>query len=272
MLTELGVIEVTGPGAEPRLLRAGERMTFGRGPQVDLVLGPDPWLSRRAGEICAFDDGVRVTNLSTKHSLYVQVNGDTIRLPTLSPGTGNIGCFLVAGAATVGTTAVPGTDQSVRIVLPASWPLDPVESSAPSVRAPTTVLPMTLDTLTKEFMVAFLLCRPWLLDASRMAPLPSAPRIAEEALRVTGSHHALRLFSSDPEERQRLSAQVHEHLKGLRAKIRKRALVSADHDLTNTAVASVLLHYDIITVGHLALPLDHAWLSAQENKWWGRHP
>lgn len=218
------------------------------------MLAPDPWVSRLAGEISVFDDGIRVTNVSSRHPLWLEVNGDRVRLPVLASGTGNIGCFLATGRAMIGPGEVPDHEQSVRVLLP----------DRGGVPLPSPIL----DPYTKEFMVAYLLCRPWLLDPLRIRPLPSAPQIAEEALAITGSYRQWQRFEVEPGSRNRLAAQVHDHLRCLRAKIRRHGLISADQELSMAAIAAVLIHYDFIGPRHLTLSYDRAWLTAQEDKWW----
>jgi len=247
-------VEITGPGGQQWSLRTGQRLLFGRGPGVDLTLAANPWVSRAAGEITAFDDGIRVTNISRRHPLWLDANGDRARLPVLASGTGNIGCFLTTGRATIGPGDVPDSDQSVRVRLP-----DHAYGPGPW---------RILDPGTKEFMVAFLLCRPWLLDPLRIRPLPSAPQIAEEALALTSSYRLLKRLEVEPSRRGKLAAQVHDHLRTLRAKIRKYELFPPGLELAMPAIAAVLIHHDLIGARHLALAYDAAWLSAQEDKWW----
>jgi hypothetical protein len=266
----VGIVEVVGPIGDPHLLRAGDQLVFGRGPKADLSVGEDPWLSRRAGEIAVLASGVRVANLSSKHALNVRVNDDTVRLPVISGGSGDIGCFLVSGTAIVGTSVMIDQDRAVRLILPSTWPGTPLrlEPPLPPDEQYTTQLPLRLDIYTKEFMVAFVLCRPWFRDRTRMAPLPSAPQIAEEALKITGAHHLLHDFPGSV-VRDRLAQQVHDHLKGLRVKIRRRQLVRPGLQVPLSVIASTLLHYDVIGPPHLGLLQNREWLSAQEDKWWG---
>jgi hypothetical protein len=285
MSQRIGVVEVVGPEGEARMLRCGETLMFGRDPAMDLPVGDDPWLSRRAGEICVMADGVRVSNLSKKHALHIRLKDDTLRLPAAGSNSGDVGCFLVSGTVEVGSGAMVDQRRAVRIVLPDLWqqeePAPPAEvvdvpgradlvdgCEAEGTGQSTTVLPIRLQAGTKEFMVAFVLCRPWLEDPTRIAPLPSAPQIAEAALQITGAHHLLRALP-DPAVRDRLSQQVHEHLKGLRAKLRQRRLVRPDIAVSPTVIASTLLHYDVVGPHHLALLNNTDWLSIQEDKWWG---
>lgn len=275
MSQHVGVVEVAAPGGELRLLRSGESLVFGRDPGVDLPLGDDPWLSRRAGEISVLADGVRISNLSKKHALYIKLKEDTLRLPPLGPESGDVGCFLVSGDAEAGSGAMLDQDRGVRIVLPDQWQQAEPAAAQDSADGdekpaqPTTQLPIRLHAGTKEFMVAFVLCRPWLEDPTRTAPLPSAPQIAEAALQITGAHHLLRDLPNDQALRERLSQQVHEHLKGLRSKLKQSKLVRADVAVSLTVIASTLLYHDVIGRRHLALLNNTDWLTAQEDKWWG---
>jgi hypothetical protein len=267
----LEVVNVAGPAGDRILLRNGERIVFGRSPDVELPLDDDPWLSRRAGEIAVVGAGVRISNLSTRHSLHVNVGDELMRLPVVTHSTGDFGFFLSSGTAVVGTGSMIDQRRGIRLELPESWALpradEPGWSTAPQL---ITELPVRLDISTKEFMVAFLLCRPWLLDSTRMAPLPQAPELARRALELTGAHHLLRDFEASG-IRSRLAQQVHDHLKELRTKIYRAGLVRPDEKLSLSAIASILLHYDVIGPRHLALERDSAWLSRQENKWWGIH-
>lgn len=262
----LDVVDVAGPDGDRILLRNGERIVFGRSPEVELPLDNDPWLSRRAGEIAVVGAGVRISNLSTRHALHVSVGEELMRLPVVTHTTGDFGFFLASGTAVVGTGSMIDQRRGIRLSLPESWALPRAEEGGTST-APT-LLPIRLDATTKEFMVAFLLCRPWLLDSTRMAPLPQAPELARRALELTGAYHLLRDFEVSG-IRSRLAQQVHDHLKELRAKIYRAGLAQPEEKLSLSAIASTLLHYDVIGPRHLALEHDSGWLSGQENKWWG---
>ncbi|GAB3659260.1 hypothetical protein GCM10027589_20280 [Actinocorallia lasiicapitis] len=263
----LGRVEVTGPSGEALVLRPGDVVVFGRDPAAELPVTDDPWLSRRAGEISVLAEGVRVSNLSQKHALFIRFPDDTVRLPALGERPRDKSCLVSAGTVRIGTAAMLDQDRPVLLTL-----TDQITGPAPvrdgGDRQSTTERPLELNPLTKEFMVAFVLCRPWLDDPSRMAPLPSAPEIAEAALRITQAHHLLRALP-DPAVRTQLSQRVHECIKGLRAKLRAKRLLRADPANGWGLLASTLLYYDVIGPRHLALLKDAGWLSAQEDKWWG---
>ena len=132
------------------------------------------------------------------------------------------------------------------------------------------MLPLYLDPKTKLFLVALMWCRPWLLDPSAASPLPRTPEIARAALEVTGAHHELERFESDPEFRDRLSARVAEHLKVLRRKIAERGLAGPDVRLSDEVAVRVLIEHGVVGPGDLRLLADPAWCSRQEDLWWTR--
>ena len=111
-------------------------------------------------------------------------------------------------------------------------------------------------------------CRPWLLDPSAASPLPRTPEIARAALEVTGAHHELERFDSDPEFRDRLSARVSEHVKVLRRKIADRGLAGPDVRLSDEVAVRILIEHGIVGPGDLRLLGDPAWCSRQEDLWW----
>jgi hypothetical protein len=136
--------------------------------------------------------------------------------------------------------------------------------------ADSTLLPLYLDPMTKLFLVALMWCRPWLLDPSAASPLPRTPEIARSALEVTGAHHELERFDSNPEFRDRLSARVAEHLKVLRRKIADRGLAGPDVRLSDEVAVRVLIEHGVVSAGDLRLLADPAWCSRQEDLWWTR--
>ena len=109
-----------------------------------------------------------------------------------------------------------------------------------------TVLPLYLDPKTKLFLVALMWCRPWLLDPSAASPLPRTPEIARAALEVTGAHHELERFDTDPEFRDRLSARVAEHLKVLRRKITERGLAGPEVRLSDEVAVRILIEHGVV--------------------------
>ena len=124
--------------------------------------------------------------------------------------------------------------------------------------------------MTKLFLVALMWCRPWLLDPSAASPLPRTPEIARAALEVTGAHHELDRFDTNPEFRDRLSARVAEHIKVLRRKITERGLAGPDVRLSDEVAVRVLIEHGVVAAGDLRLLADPAWCSRQEDLWWTR--
>jgi hypothetical protein len=275
-----GAVVVTGPLGPPRRLRPGDRLTFGRGgPDVDLPLGPDDrWLSRKVGEIAVDADGVRIVDLSRKHTLIVR-SGDLgpagpapsprepVRLRPRLPDDPAAACVLTAGSALVGSALMLQEHRAVHVRLPGPGPAaEPVPPPAGG-RKSSTVAGITMNPETREFMVALQLCAPWLRDASRVDPLPSGPEIGPLALESVGQTYLADRVRRDEELRKRLNGKVHDHLKALRKKLVARALLPAEGTIGNTAIAASLVHYDILGERHLALFANDYWKDVQANQW-----
>jgi hypothetical protein len=258
-------------------LTEGSQLIFGRGPEVDLAIEAGRGLSRRAGVIAATPEGAWIANISQTHALYVAGDGYRIRLPRVEGDVDPAGGWLVhAGTAMVGSRSmlddglqiavtVPGRHRRPR---PAADPADPADHAQQDGDG--TVLPLYLDPKTKLFLVALMWCRPWLTDPSAASPLPRTPEIARAALEVTGAHHELERFESDPEFRDKLSARVAEHIKVLRRKIAERGLAGPDVRLSDEVAVRVLIEHGVVGLGDLALLADPAWCSRQEDLWWTR--
>lgn len=254
---------------------AGTRMVFGRGPDADLTIGAGRGLSRRAGVISGVADGAWIANISRTHALYTEGDGYRIRLPRMEEdGEPGGGWFVRAGTILVGSRAMLDEGQPLTVMVTGrngAW--DPGDGGI-LIRqeGDPTLLPLYLDPMTKIFLVALLWCRPWLLDAAAVTPLPRTPEIARDALEVTGAYHELERFDSDPAFRERLSARVAEHIKVLRRKITDRGLVQPETRLSDEVVVRVLLEHGIITPADLGRLSDPAWCSRQEDLWWTQEP
>jgi len=247
----------------------GTRLVFGRGPDVDLVIGGGRGLSRRAGAISAVEDGAWVANVSHTHALYAEGDGYRIRLPSMDQaGEPAQGWFLREGAALIGSRAMLDEGQPLRLVVAASAGKGRADAATERGDGDPTLLPLYLDPNTKLFLVALLWCRPWLVDAARGTPLPRTPEIARAALQVTDSHQELERFDSDPVVRDRLSARVGEHVKVLRRKIQERGLVRPGIRLSDEVAVGALIEHGIITTADLDRLGDPAWCSRQEDLWW----
>ncbi|WP_242890716.1 FHA domain-containing protein [Actinomadura litoris] len=273
-----GAVEVSGPEGPPRRVRPGERLTFGRGPDVDLAFGErNRWMSRRVGEITVEDGGVRLVNLSAKHALVVEAGTvgedpartrpEPVRLRPRLPGDPAEACVLTAGSALVGSALMIRENRAVHVRLPGPGPSGEPVLPAPSGSRSSTVAGITMNPETRQFMVALLLCAPWLRDATRVARLPTVPEIGRQALELTGAHYLLRVVDREPRLQELLAGKVNDHLKALLKKLVARTLLPAEGTVGHTAVASALIHYDVLGHRHLALFEDAYWLRVQANKW-----
>ena len=261
---------VSAAGGETVDMPAGDRLVFGRGPQVDLAVVAGRGLSRQAGVITALDGGVLIANLSRTHALYVVGPGYRIRLPRLEAGDEPVGgWFLQAGSVDVGSLAMLDDGSPLHVQVAGEPEADTVPGGQRS-EGDATLVPLRLDPDTKVFLVALLWCRPWLTDPTRTTPLPRTPEIARAALQVTGAHYELERFESDPGFRDRLAARVGEHVKALRHKIAERGLARPGVRLSDEVVAEVLLEHAVITPADLARLDDPAWRTRQEDLWWTR--
>jgi hypothetical protein len=275
----------------------GDRLVFGRGPGVDLVVSAGRGLSRRAGVVTVLPGGAWIANISHTHALYVEGDGYRIRLPRLeSDGEPAGGWFVRSGTALVGSRAMLDDAQPLTVLVPGNASLQrgarevwedgiPPDGGSPGGRPPGgsqfadgdrpadgdgTLLPLYLDPMTKLFLVALMWCRPWLVDPSATTPLPRTPEIARAALEATGAYHELERFEADQEFRDRLSARVAEHLKVLRRKITDRGLIAPDVRLSDEVAVRVLIEHGIVTSTDLARLNDPAWCSRQEDLWWAQ--
>jgi hypothetical protein len=257
----------TASGEEMQVAE-GTRLVFGRGPEVDLAVAAGPGLSRRAGIVTAMPAGAWITNISRTHALYVEGDGYRIRLPRLEDGGEPAGGWLLhTGTALVGSRAMLDDGLPLQVSVTGQR----AANGAPADRQPDgegTILPLSLDPMTKLFLVALIWCRPWLLDASATTPLPRTPEIARGALEVTGAYRELERFETDAEFRDLLSARVAEHIKALRRKISDRGLAGPNMRLSDEVAVRILIEHGIITSADLSRLADPAWRSRQEDLWW----
>lgn len=255
-------------------LSEGSKLVFGRGPDVDLAIPAGPGLSRRAGVIAATADGAWIANISKTHALYVAGDGYRIRLPRVEGDGDPAGGWLVhAGTAMVGSRSMLDDEAQIAVTVPGRHrrPASAAdEGGAGQPDGDGTVLPLYLDPMTKLFLVALMWCRPWLTDPGAAAPLPRTPEIARAALEVTGAHHELERFETDPAFHDRLSARVAEHVKVLRRKIADRGLAGPGVRLSDEVAVRILIEHGVVGPGDLRLLSDPAWCSRQEDLWWDR--
>jgi hypothetical protein len=263
-------VEVAGPDGARRFLGPGDRLAFGRGPDVDLPLGEDRWMSRRLGHLVVSDGSVHVVNDSRKLILHVKTEAEIVQLPAATPGASDVGCTLFSGVAMIGSAAMLRERRALVVTLPDRWRTtpDPGLPVTGAARNLSTVPPLRLNPATREFMVALLLCRPWLEDQSRVSALPSVPQIGRQALTVTHAHHRLAEIERDAKQRDQLTEQIKGQIKQLREKLQGKGYLPANGSVGHTSITSTLIHYDIITRRDLALFDDDHWISLQENRWW----
>jgi hypothetical protein len=263
---------ISTPAGRVIAIPDGTSLVFGRGPDADLLIPAGRGLSRRAGAVSAMACGAWIANLSLTHALYAEGHGYRIRLPRMEePGEPPAGWFVRQGTALIGSRVMLDEGQPLRLVVSRRSETaaagDAHLASARSDGDPT-LLPLYLDPNTKLFLVALMWCRPWLLDPARSTPLPRTPEIARAALEVTGAHHELECFDSDPAFRDRLSARVGEHVKVLRRKIVERSLVRSGIRLSDEVAVGVLIDTGIVAQADLGRLTDPAWCSRQEDLWW----
>jgi hypothetical protein len=257
----------TAAGLELRIAE-GTRLVFGRGPEVDLAVPAGRGLSRRAGIVTAMALGAWITNISRTHALYVEGEDYRIRLPRLEDdGEPAGGWLLHAGTARIGSRAMLDEGLPLEVTVTGHREADDLPDDGPP-DGEGTILPLSLDPMTKVFLVALIWCRPWLTDASATTPLPRTPEIARAALEVTGAYHELERFETDAEFRDLLSARVAEHIKVLRRKITDRGLASPDVRLSDEVTVRILIEHGIITSADLGRLSDPVWRSRQEDLWW----
>jgi hypothetical protein len=269
---EAAGVQVLSPDGAQVTLQTGRRLTFGRGNKADLFVPSGRDLSRRAGEIVALSAGGWVGNLSHTHALYVAGEDYHARLPP-SGEHGPPGGWLVSrGTAVVGSMAMIRKGLALRVTVAG----DPGGGLAGSLTCnrgcdgseESTLRPLLLRPDTKLYLVALMLCRPWLLDPSHTASLPTAPQIARAALEFTSASHQLERLDYDLAFRSNLVAQVNDHLKYLRERVRAGGLAPGETRLTPTVIAQVLLANDVITCADLATIEKPEWRSQQEDLWW----
>jgi hypothetical protein len=263
---------VTTPAGRVIAVPDGTSLVFGRGPDADLLIPAGRGLSRRAGAVSAMAGGAWIANLSHTHALYAEGHGYRMRLPRMDePGEPSAGWFVRQGTALIGSRVMLDEGQPLRLVV-TRRPEAATDGGADLASARSdgdpTLLPLYLDPNTKLFLVALMWCRPWLLDPARSTPLPRTPEIARAALEVTGAHHELECFDTDPAFRDRLSARVGEHVKVLRRKIVERSLVRSGLRLSDEVAVGVLIDTGIVAPADLDRLTDPAWCSRQEDLWW----
>ncbi|PVZ04550.1 hypothetical protein [Actinomycetospora cinnamomea] len=256
---------VAGADGNSAVLTARRHLTVGRDATCDISFPGEARLSRRAVHLSWNGFGVVIANISRTHGLTVTAAATTARLPSRSEAGPTTGFFLASGTATIAGPSWPGSPFLVTVEVGAGQ-LAP--GSAVNVALSATRQPFRLRTDTKEFLTALMLCRPRLEDPAGNATPPAAPQLTRQILEVTNSWHLVRQFDVDESVRKTLTGRVHEHLKGLRAKVLRHALVPGGTPLPPPALVDVLIASEAVTPLHLELLEDDAWLEWQESQWW----
>jgi hypothetical protein len=267
-------VQVLSPDGARILVPPQTRLTFGRGHEADIVIPGGRDLSRRAGEIAVDGCGALVMNLSRCHALFVDGNGYHVRLPRADDNGPPGGWLVTRGTAMVGSMAMMRGGMVVHVIaagpegLADAQPGPTGSCRADGTQPNGTVRPFMLRADTKLFLVALLLCRPWLLDPGHVRALPTSPQIARQALEFVSASHQLDRFDRDTQFRKRLVEQVNDHLKYLRERVLASGLVPEGTRLAPAAMAEVLLTNDIVTHSDLAVTEQPQWRSRQEDLWW----
>jgi hypothetical protein len=271
-------VRVLAPDGDEVLMPPQVRLTFGRGQETDMVIAAGPDLSRQAGEIVADVRGAMVMNLSRSHALYVDGDGYHVRLPRADDDGPPGGWLIAHGTAKVGSTAMFRQGLAVRIAAEhaehaehakhAKQPEDPGARPPGSRSDNGTTQPLMLRPDTKLFLVALLLCRPWLLDQSHATALPTSRQIARQALEFASARYQVELFDRDKSFRARIVEQVNDHLKYLRERVLASGLIPGGTRLTPAATAEVLIASDVVTHADLSVIEQPRWRSRQEDLWW----
>lgn len=262
-------VRVLSPDGTHIRLPVGQRLIFGRGSEADLPVATGRNLSRRAGEVVSLPAGAWIENLSRTHALYVRGDEYHIRLPPADIDGPPGGWLIARGTALVGSMAMLREGMALQVTASAcGYGSAGADALARQGTEESTQRPLALRRDTKLYLVALLLCRPWLIDPSHAASLPTAPQIAREALELTSASHQLRRFDSDPQFRANLVAQINDHLKYLRERVQAGGLALPETRLAPTVIAQVLLANDVITRADLAAIDRPEWRSRQEDLWW----
>jgi len=246
----------------------GLHVAFGRDPTTDLCFPGDNRLSRYAGEIKWGSDGLLVTNVSSKHSLFVESPTGRAELEPSAEYAAAAAFVLSGGTATV---SLPWSESGCRLLVE-------IRSGSPPRDQPQRPIPCALTTTdnlfllqenSKLFVTALLLCRPRLTGApTGLAVTPSMPELTRQILVATDSFHLLQEFDEGGPGRDRLTGRVHDQLKELRVKLVRHGLAAPGSRLPASALAELLVRHRIVTRRHLLLLGDPTWRAAQYERWW----
>lgn len=240
----------------------GEHLTFGRDRTVDIRFANDSRLSRLAGTIRRLPEGVAITNLSATHDLHITSASGTVRLAATVAGQPVASLLITGGSAEI---IWPGSLSSSVTVHIGHSGLSAARAATGTGRS--TVHPLKLNPLTKEFAVALLLCEPRLRALPGATATPNIPDLTRQVLVRVNSFRLLAEFDTDKATRARLTARTHDHLKKLRDKLVRAKLSPEDQTLPPEAIATLLVDHNVLQAHHLGLLADPDWLTRQEQEW-----
>ncbi|GIJ73043.1 serine/threonine protein kinase [Virgisporangium ochraceum] len=227
----------SGPAADVHRLAPGDRLTFGRGAEVDVALDA-PEVSRLAGEIVAADDFWLLSNFGHESSLvvenvegggeYVKVRPRRVAAPI---------------PFEISRLAVPAAGRTIDLIVYA--PQHTYAGAAGAAGAvpgaagagATTVSPFPLDESARYFQVLVALCEPRLRGESTVA-LPTLADIGDRLTltRAAVGYHVGYLCEEKLRIRDRVNLPEARRLEWKRE-----------------ALVSMALRYDLVREEHLAL-------------------
>ncbi|RJL31873.1 FHA domain-containing protein [Bailinhaonella thermotolerans] len=223
---ETVIVQLEG-GSASWELAPGERLTFGRAGECDVVLD-EPAVSRRAGRLVAAGDHWLVTNLSARVTYVVENpegGGEFIKIP---PGRVD-----APVPFEFGRLRVPGTAASLLVFAPCQAFLDAEIDSA----GEPTMLAYPLDHTAKYFLVLVALCEPRLRDPAT-AVIPGTPQLQERLSRYGLSRKAI-------------AFQI-EYLATRKLRIKETG-EGGKADWQRAALVATALRYDLVRAEHLDL-------------------
>ncbi|MEY9214523.1 hypothetical protein NI17_019370 [Thermobifida halotolerans] len=261
---------ITAPDGATRELAPGMRLCFGRSQHNDLVI-PDSKLSlsRFAGEIAAEAGGVRVTNRSQTHLLRIVMGTGVNTLPPAKDKTPAASLIVNTGTVLVGSPGMHTENRMLQVTVVSTASGTPPPTPLPAPEEASTVGPWEMNTATRYFAVALVLCRNRLENSAESGRDPSAKQIAHAILELTSAHHLLnRIDAGDLNESNRLTQRIRDHLKYLMTRLGETGQVPENVRLNKQSLAHYLVALEILRRDHLKLLTDPEWLSVQERLWW----
>lgn len=223
-------------------LGPGDVLTFGRGAPgvpVGLELAGEG-VSRRAGELAVVDDHWRISNFSTSTTYVVENIEGAGEHVKVAPG--RLGAPVPFEISRV---VLPLADGFVgfTVYAPQHSYLDHSGPQAPAATGgEQTVVPFSLDSTAKYFLVLLALCEPRLRDASAVA-IPSAGEVVE------------RLRPLPPcADLTKTAVNYHiDYLATTKLRLREREGTDARMDWKRESIVALALRFDLVRDEHLRM-------------------